>query len=803
MNKTTEIESKLTCYHCGDKIKEEPIEFDTHEFCCVGCKNVYDLLQQNNLCDYYQIDEQAGITIKNPVHHSKFEYLDDEEVRKKLIDFDEAGITKITFFIPSMHCSSCIWLLEKIGKIDSRILQSRVHFSKKQVAVTFTHEIKLSEVVALISRLGYEPAIHLDQLEKEIEKDTNRTLIYKIGVAGFCFGNIMLISFPEYFGLDSFTKNTFAPFFGWLNLVLSLPVFFYSATDYFDKAWKQIKSWNIGIDVPLALGIVVMFVCSVYEIVTYTGQGFFDTHAGLVFFLLIGRWFQQKTYDSLSFERDYKSYFPIAVGRVEQGHVKSTPVSKLHIGDRILIKNNELIPADSILMKGEAWIDYSFVTGESDPVRKVLGEIIYAGGKQTGQAIEMEVMKQVSQSYLTQLWNNSNFEKQHHTKRLATFQQTVSKYFTYVLLVIAFTAAAVWLAKGEQYTAMHVFTSILIIACPCALALSSPFALGTALHLLGKKGFYIKSAETVEYLAKIDTVVFDKTGTITQPSETRIDFEGDYPTQNDLLVFYNMADNSLHPISKQIAKYIRKRAELVFDAFEEIPNKGLVAQFDGHTYKLGSAKHVGTDSTIDNEYMVTRVYISKNDQIFGCFMLRHAYRQELGDVLNEVKQMANIKLLSGDNNRQQNELMLYFNKEDMHFGQTPDDKLRYIDALRKNHRVMMIGDGLNDAGALKVADVGVSITEDTSHFTPASDIIFDAATFKDLPAYMRFAKTTLRVIYGSFALSLLYNIVGLVFAVQGLVSPVFAAIIMPISSVSVILFTTISTTIAAKKRGIQ
>jgi Cu+-exporting ATPase len=803
MSTVIEKTIKTTCYHCGDEFKDEIIHFDNHDFCCAGCKNVYDILQQNNLCDYYNIDSNAGIAIKNPILESKFEHLDDTDVRNKLIDFYDSNITKITLFIPSIHCSSCIWLLEQLGKIDSRIKQSRVHFPNKTLSITYSNEVKLSEVVALISKIGYEPAIYLDQLESDIKKETNRTLTYKIGVAGFCFGNIMLISFPEYFGLDSYTKTAFAPLFGWLNFFLSLPVFFYSASDYFSKGWKQIKTWNIGIDVPLALGILVMFARSTYEIITHTGPGFFDTHAGLVFFLLIGKWFQQKTYDGLSFERDYKSYFPIAVGVAKQGIIKSTPVNKLQIGDRILIKNNELIPADAILMKGEAWIDYSFVTGESEPIKKVLGEIIYAGGKQTGQAIELDVMKHVSQSYLTQLWNNDYFDKHTTHKQLTTFQQVVSRYFTYVLLLIAVVSATFWLLNGDNITALHVFTSVLIIACPCALALSSPFALGTALHILGKKGFYIKSAEIIEYMAKVDTIVFDKTGTITQPSQTDINFEGTYPKGESMDVLYTMASNSLHPISMQIARLIGKQNEIIFTTFKEIPNKGLQATFNGNTYKLGSATHTGVNLCSVEDHTVTRVYYTINNKLQGYFILKHSYRSELGDVVNELKKMAQLKLLSGDNNKQQTELTAYFKKEDMHFGQTPEDKMKYIVAQKKYHRVMMIGDGLNDAGALKAADVGVSITENTSHFTPASDIIFDAAAFHRLPSFLRFTKSTLKVIYGSFVLSLLYNIVGLTFAIQGLVSPLFAAIIMPISSVSVILFTTISTSVAAKRGGLQ
>jgi P-type Cu+ transporter len=803
MLKGESVVSLSTCFHCGDSISTETINLDEHIFCCQGCSNVYELLSKNNLCDFYTIDENAGLTQTVPVLSGRFDYLNDIDVRKKLIDFTDGHISKVTFFIPSIHCSSCIWLIEKLNKIDARIKQSRVHFTKKEIYITYSTDMQLSEVVLLLARLGYEPAIHLNQLEDEVKKENNNSLLYKIGVAGFCFGNIMLISFPEYFGLDSATQKAFSSMFGWLNFTLSLPVFFYSASDYFVKAKKQIMSGNVGIDIPLALGILVMFVRSTYEVASHTGTGYFDTHAGLVFFLLIGKWFQQKTYEGLSFERDYKSYFPIAVSVIKNGLVNSTPVSKLAIGDRIIIKNNELIPADAILLKGDAWIDYSFVTGESDPVNRGLGEMVFAGGKQTGQTLELEVTKAVSQSYLTQLWNNETFSK-HADNRLGTFQQMVSRYFTYALLFIALSSAAVWLYIGSPSTAIHVFTSVLIIACPCALALSSPFALGTALHLMGKKGFYIKSPEVIEHMAKTDVVVFDKTGTITQPSQSTVQYEGGVLDAMHEMVISNMTSNSIHPISKQIHQYVGKQQELVFDSFKEIPNKGLTATFRSDTFKIGSASHVKIALQLEqNEQLVTRVYFSINDNVLGSFILTHAYRIELAEVLNQISSRNQIHLLSGDNDKQRTQLSHHFDNSRMQFNQTPEDKLNYIAALKSNHIVMMVGDGLNDAGALKAADVGISITEDTSHFTPASDIIFDASSFGLFPNFMRFANSTLHIIYGSFVLSLLYNIVGLFFAVQGLLSPLFAAIIMPLSSITIILFTTLGTTFMAHKNKIK
>ncbi len=777
-----------TCFHCGNDC-EEIISFDAHNFCCTGCRNVYELLSENNLCDYYDIENNPGIALKNIVSPNKFSYLDDEAVQQKLIEFKDKQITRVTFFIPTIHCSSCLWLLENLYRLDSNIISSRVNFLKKTVSLSFNNKTSLRKVVELLSRVGYEPAISLNDVEESVKKESNKRLTYQIGVAGFCFGNSMLISFPEYFGLDEFTRASFAPFFGYLNFALSLPVFFFSAQDYFKSAYKTLRHGVINIDVPLALGILVLFVRSTFEVFTKSGIGYFDTHVGLVFFLLIGKWFQQKTFDNLSFERDYKSYFPVAVSVIKNNKEITVPVSSLNIGDRILIRNNELIPADAILLKGDAKIDFSFVTGESLPVEKIQGEMIYAGGRQTGQTIELEICKKVSQSYLTRLWNSEHFAKARKSK-VETFQQTVSHYFTIALLVIAFGAAAFWLIVNPALS-LNAFTSVLIIACPCALALSSPFALGTAMRVLGKQKCYIKSPEVVEQMSKTQHIVFDKTGTITQAGEANIKFVGEVLNTTQKLYIASLVNNSLHPLSKRIFSYLNLPNVLSVTSFKELAGKGISGIIENEKIQIGSAEFV-LENTIRKNQFASQVHIKIAEKYLGYFEITHAYRAALNKVIDELEQAYTLHLLSGDNDSERKNLQPLF-ADNMQFSQTPIDKLNYIDALQKtNAHVMMIGDGLNDAGALKAADTGISISENTANFSPASDVILDASEFSKLPSFLRFSKGTMKVIYGSFCISLLYNIIGLSFAVQGNLSPVIAAILMPLSSVSVIGFTTVS-----------
>ena len=457
--------------------------------------------------------------------NGKYDFLDNESIVSKLLEFQEGSTTIISLQIPHIHCSSCIWILENLNKIQEGISTSQVNFPEKKVRITYNPDVvSLKNIVHTLNAIGYEPYISLENYETAKSK-TDRSLTYKLGVAFFCFGNIMLLSFPEYFEVEEYWLDQYRGFFRWLIFALSLPSFLYSASGYYVSAYKSIKSKMLNIDIPIALGIIMMFVRSTFDIVMDYGSGFFDSLTGLVFFMLLGKMFQIKTYSFLSFERDFKSYFPIAITRINpDASEESVAVYDIQKGDRLLIRNQELIPVDGILISEKADIDYSFVTGEAIPIAKESGDKIFAGGKQMGKVIEMEVLHSVSQSYLTQLWSNDVFQK-NVVQKHKTITDTISRYFTPILLLIAFLGFGYWIMIDAN-TAFNVFTAVLIVACPCALALTAPFTFGNVLRILGKQKFYLKNALVIEQLAKVDTIVFDKTGTITTNKKSNISYEG-------------------------------------------------------------------------------------------------------------------------------------------------------------------------------------------------------------------------------------------------------------------------------------
>jgi Cu+-exporting ATPase len=759
------------------------------------------MLRSNDLCDYYAYEENPGLRKTESVRN--YTYLDDAEVQEKLIDFTDGNITTITFFIPQMHCSSCIWILENLYKFDPGIIESKADFLKKKVSIKFIpQKILLSKVVELLDSIGYEPNLNLEAEEKEISSSHTKKLYYKIGIAGFCFGNIMLLSFPEYLSIVDTVTDDIKQIFSILNLILALPVFFYSSSEYFSSAYKGLKKKFINIDVPIAIGISILFFRSVIEIILQTGVGYFDSLAGLVFFLLIGRLFQNKTYDTLNFKRNYKSYFPIAVTTINDGKEDTIPLDKLNVGQRLIIKNNELIPTDSVLIKGNASIDYSFVTGESAPVERKNGDLIYAGGKQTGGLIELETVKQVSQSYLTELWNDKVFTDKRES-RTTSLANIVSKYFTFIVLTIAAATAVYWLLNDPAIT-FDAVTAILIVACPCALALSTPFTLGNTMRIFGRNKFYLKNTATVENLANVNSIVFDKTGTITDASEAEVKYEGEELSEEDKLIISSLVRNSSHPLSRKIFEFLNVSPNKKLDDFSELPGKGLKAIIEGKTIKIGSENFVNPDAPISETGITTEVFVSFDNRVAGIFKFYNSYRNSLKEIIRKFKNKFSLSVLSGDNESEKERLKNIFPPQtNMLFDQSPHDKLNYITALQsKNKFTLMIGDGLNDAGALAKSDVGISISENVNNFSPACDSILDSKSFGMLADFIAFSKLSKKIIIASFIISFLYNIIGLFFAVQGLLSPLIAAILMPLSSISVVVFTTLTTTAFAKIRGL-
>ena len=890
------------CFHCGEPCYDPGITKEGKAFCCRGCLFVHDLLAESGLGQFYELNDHPGVRIRQPARRQQWAYLDDPALQERLLDFTDGKVSRVTFQIPAIHCVACVWLLENLFRLHPGVGQSQVNFPRREAAITFAPEkIALSELVGLLASLGYEPVLTLGELEKRQGDPARKRQWLQVGIAGFAFGNIMLLSLPGYLGLDSLSGPLFRVIFGYLSLALAAPVVFYSASDYWRSAGLSLRQRMLTLDVPIALGLAVLYAQSAYEIVLGHGPGYLDSLAGLVFFLLCGRVFQQKTHDRMAFDRDFKCFFPLSVTRKTAAGEESIPISNLRVGDRLLLRNGELIPADARLVSGPACIDYSFVTGEAEPVPKAAGDYLYAGGRQMGGAIEVETVKAVSQSHLTSLWNHEAFQKERESS-LNTLTNRVSRWFTPAVIAVAVGAGAFWLAYGEAGKASKAFISVLIVACPCALALSAPFTLGTAQRLLARRQVFIKNGLVLERMAEVEAIVFDKTGTLTAGAAGGIAFHGKEEgrrknaegSQSRLTSAATgkglsaeeagwvgaVARHSTHPLALRIGQALADTAAAgVVEGFVEMPGSGIEGRVQGHAVRLGSrvwlaacgvlmdecrlllrrfsglaGRGAGSLSSVGGEGQGEEVVDSTgapavlvqpasetlpqsaaakramgllspalsskggegeaaggstvclaiDGQFRGAFVLANAVRPETDELLRGLGARYELALLSGDNEKERERFRgLFGTGTALHFNQSPLDKLGFIRRLQESGKtVMMVGDGLNDAGALKQSDVGVAVVEKVGAFSPASDVILAASQVPRLPRILTLARLATQIIRLSFGISLLYNAAGISIAAAGILSPVISAILMPLSSVSVVLFACSATGLAAKRAGL-
>jgi Cu+-exporting ATPase len=844
------------CFHCGEPCRDSTFEREEKTFCCQGCLVVHDLLAESGLGHFYDLGRHPGVRIRQPRNapRQQWAFLDELALQQRLLDFTDGKVSRVTFHVPAIHCVACVWLLENLFQLHPGIGRSQVNFPRREVAISFeTARLKLSELVALLASIGYEPQLTLGELEKSAPDPLRKRQWLQVGIAGFAFGNIMLFSLPTYLGLDSLNGPLFKTVFAWLSLALAVPVLVYSASDYWRSALLSFRQRILTLDVPIALGLAALYAQSLYDISSGRGEGYLDSLAGLIFFLLCGRIFQQKTQDRLSFDRDYKSFFPLSVMRQTPAGEESVALYHLRVGDRLLVRNGELLPADAILLNGDALIDYSFVTGESEPVSKQPGDYLYAGGRQAGETIHIETVKPVSQSYLTSLWDHEAFRKQRDYS-LNTLTNRYSRRFIRIVLAVAVGAALFWFLSGDAARALKAFTSVLIVACPCALALAAPFTLGTARRLLARVQVFLKNALVLERMAQVDAIVFDKTGTLTSPHGQTVNFHCgsvvpalagppgvdssafesslarrakagtanlESPLSNaEKSWLHSLTQHSTHPCAVRIAEWAKASPPSTphpsrltphasrSSSFAETPGFGISAAVEGHLLRLGSRAWLESDSIRVPELALPAgsvSYVAIDGAFRGAFVLSNTLRPETGRLVNELGRNCELTLLSGDNEKERESFRNLFGSDArLHFKQSPLDKLTFIRSLQSSGKtVMMVGDGLNDAGALQQSDVGVAVVERVGVFSPASDVILEAGQVPRLFQIMALSRKAARIVRLSFGISALYNLVGISVAAAGILSPLICAVLMPLSSISVVLFACGATAWAARGAGLK
>lgn len=792
-----------TCFHCGLNCANTLHSEGSKNFCCAGCLLVFQFLNNQGMQGFYQIKEHPGNTVKEVKAETYyFEYLDDAELFNKIIDYQFEKIAVITLKIPGIHCASCIWLLENLHQLHDGIKKVNVNFLKKQARIHLNvNEIKLSQLAMLLDKIGYAPEFSWKHFKKGASK-SNRQDVIKLGIAGFCFGNVMMLSFPEYISKD--VPPQFKVFFGFVCLILSLPVILYSSKDWFIGAVKAMKMRRLTLDIPIVIGLMVLFFKSSYDVLINGENGYFDSLCGFIFFMLLARFFQKITFDKLSFTDGILSYFPMAVTIKLNDQFHTVPFTKIKAGDELFIRNSEIIPVESVLESENGLIDYSYLSGESELVSVSKKMILQAGGKISGKAVIVKANKPVEGNLLEQIWEDSNRDQ---LKDQLSFADRISPYFVITVTSIAALTFIFHLVLGNSIShALFCFASVLIITCPCALAISAPLVAGVIQRRLAKLGFFVRNGQVLERLSEVDTIVFDKTGTLTI-SDKEITPIFEELTEFEKSAVGALATNSIHPVSKQLSKWNKSNLEI--SQFEEIVGCGIEGICLKNKIKIGrylwfkdSGVDVSPIHNLDTPFE-SLLCISINNKIKGLFSLQDKFRNNYQTVLTSLKKNYELHLISGDQDKEKEKIEnIIQNQENVHFYFTPSDKQNYISSLVKsNKKVVMIGDGLNDQQALRASHVGIAVSESAGHFSPASDIILLGEKFEDLPYFIKVARKAAKLIRINFGFSLLYNILGVSIAVSGMLTPLVAAILMPLSSLTVVFVAVFGSSFLLRRKG--
>ncbi|MDG1332517.1 MAG: heavy metal translocating P-type ATPase metal-binding domain-containing protein [Crocinitomicaceae bacterium] len=774
-----------SCYHCGDEVIGRGYTLEDKSFCCNGCKSVFQLLNENGLDSFYSIEQNAGSKPKTTDVH-RYDFLDLPSIKERYVDFEDENSIHVVLFLPAIHCSSCIYLLENLNKIEPNILSCQTNFTKRTANIVFLKDaLTLPGLALLLDRIGYPPNF---EEKKKVNESIDKTFLYKLGVAGFAFGSIMLWSFPEYLGIENLDAGI-RSFTSYLSFFISIPVLLYSAREYYFSAYKAIRFKQINIDVPITLGILALYAQSCYHIFSGSGPGYMDSFAGFIFFLLIGKWFQRKTYRSLSFDRDYTSYFPVAVLRVVGDEEEIVEIEKIEEGDHLMIRNDEIVPCDVVLLSELAQIDYSFVTGESEPVSINNGQLVYAGGRLIGAKTRFQAKNASERSRLANLWNKSSETSAKKSKSQANWDR-LSSYFLIGVIAVASVSAILW-AFIDSDGIVETVVSVLIVACPCALSLSRPFTFGNTMRKLGRKGLYLQNTEVIDEINTVTDVVFDKTGTLTKGSQEKVVFEGDDLSEKEWISLLMLANSSTHVLSRTIVHWIKQK-EFVIDSdqsiekYQETLGQGIQGQVNGKHVKIGNAKFIGVESS-------DGTFVSINEEVKGKFLFESEIRDGLEEMLSKLNQNYCVHVLSGDSEKDAEMMKSHFPEiEKCYFKQSPEDKFSYVEKLQSEGKVvMMIGDGLNDSGALAKADVGIAISEDVFQFSPNSNGILEANHLRKLNKLLDTSSFATSVLWICLSFSIIYNIIGLGFAISGNLTPLVAAVLMPISSISIVLISTV------------
>ena len=786
------LSDKIACSHCHLEFNENVmIKDEDHYFCCKGCQGIFHLLQDEGLDRFY--DKMGNTKLAPPTEqYEDSQNFDSPAFYDKFVHVNEDGFSEVALVIEGIHCSACVWLNEKaLDKMDG-VVSADINYTNNKAKIIWSDEIvKLSKIVDMIRAIGYN-AFPYDASIQEVRANKERRSYYlRMAVAIFAIMNIMFIAVAQYSGEFTGITQSMKTLFNTAEGILATPVLFYSGWIFFRGAYFGLKNRVINMDLLVATGATLTYLYSIYITVNKLGEAYFDSVTMIITFVLVGKFLEVLSKKSIADSLDIMSkYVPDNINVIEDNKVVSKALKDVQAGEIIVVGLGERVALDGYVVQGEGSFNESNLTGESEPVFKKEGDKIISGTISIDANIKYKATKDYAHSTLANLVSLLENAMSHKPK-IQRIANKLSEYFSGAILFLSFVTFMVWWLWPHSFAqAFMVGISVIIIACPCALALATPVAALIGLGIAAKRSILFKEAALLETMAKATVLLLDKTGTITQGKPKVVNEE--IYDKFDLSLLYALVNNSKHPVARGVLKHIEKQENITGIALEhvkEIPAKGIKAQAGGKIVLGGNAKLMqehGIDVKDFSEY--AEFYFAFDGKLLAKYELFDIAKKDARQSIESIKKSGvEIFMLTGDHKNSAFKIASDVGIDNIKYELTPQQKSEIVtDFHNQGKVVVMAGDGVNDVLALALSDIAIAMGRGSDIAISVSDVVLLNDSLTSLRDAFLISRRTFFMIKENLLISLIYNSITIPLAMAGYIIPLIAALSMSLSSLLVV-----------------
>ncbi|WP_273428749.1 heavy metal translocating P-type ATPase [Chitinibacter tainanensis] len=789
-----------SCFHCGEPCPSpSPFQIryreQQHPACCAGCQAVAETIISSGLESYYsQRTEAASRNEPLPAEiRAQLRLYDDDQLQQDFVEQLGSDEREAALILEGISCAACIWLNEQHLARLPGVLSVSINYSTHRARVRWNNaQVQLSTILEHIAAIGYHAHPYNHQRADQQWQQERKSALLRLWVAGLSMMQVMMFVVPIYTSAAGEIDAQWLHLLHWGSLLLTLPVVLYSCWPFYQNSWRELRHGRAGMDLPVSIGVLVAFFASLYALITGHGDIYFDSVSMFVFLLLGGRYleFKARRKAGAAAEMLVKLVPAFAHRLTATGQLEEVAVYQLQAGEQIVVKAGETIPVDGVVLHGESECNEAMLSGESRPVAKTASANVIAGSQNLHSALTVVVSQVGSQTrlgHMVRLLDQATQQK----PRLAQLADRIAGYFIVILLLIAAACYLYWHIHDPQH-ALPYTVAVLVISCPCALSLATPAALTAATGHLAQLGLLTTRGNSLEQLASITEIVFDKTGTLTHGTPRLIHAQVRYGSETAALaIAAALESHSEHPIASAFALPAQGPALPVHE-FHNHPGGGLSGQVQGQHYWIGSPRFIAAQtglSTADlGDSAATQIVLATSNTIMAVFELADQLRDTSAQTIKALQTAGyRVHLLSGDAPAIVQQVAQQLGIAQQQGGAQPADKLRYIQALQaEDRRVLMLGDGVNDAPVLALANVSVAMGAGVDIAQAAGDMVLLNNELAILPPALQLARKTRQIIRQNLAWALLYNLAALPLAVAGYVTPWLASLGMALSSLLVV-----------------